>query len=348
MDRRTVLTGALAGAAAVALPRVARAADISGAGATFPYPIYAKWAAAYKDKTGIGLNYQAIGSGGGIKQITARTVVFGASDQPLDGKKLAEITCTQFPMVMGGVVPVMNLPDITPGQLVLDGPTLADLYMGNIANWNDAKIQALNPDAKLPDLAVAPVYRSDGSGTTYNFTNYLAAVSEPFKSAIGVASSVKWPSGIGGKGNDGVANMVTQTQGGLGYVEYAYVKQNKMTYARMVNTAGKVVEPGAESFQAAAANADWANSDHFAVLLGNQPGDKSWPITAATFILFPTDPKDPAIAKSALDFFAWAYAEGDEMALALDYVPMPDEVVKLAKDSWSAIKGPDGAALWSA
>ena len=336
MDRRT-----FGGAFAVAVLVVgagapAVAADISGAGATFPYPIYAKWAAAYKNETGIGLNYQSIGSGGGIKQIQARTVTFGASDMPLEPAQLQKSALMQFPMIMGGVVPVVNLPGIEAGAVTLDGKTLAALYMGTITQWDDPAIAALNPDVKLPALAVAPVYRSDGSGTNFLFTNYLSKVSEEFKASIGANTSVQWPAGIGAKGNEGVANMTRQTQGAIGYVEYAYVKQNKMTYAKLINSTGKAVEPSSASFQAAAAGADWANSDNFHVLLTDQPGEASWPITGASFILIPTEPKDATTTKAALDFFRWAYEHGGDMASQLDYVPMPKDVVGLVEKAWSS------------
>src|SRR5882762_5966637 len=290
---------AAAGALAAATTIAAIAADISGAGATFPYPIYAKWADTYKKETGVGMNYQSIGSGGGIKQIKAKTVTFGATDAPLPGKELDESGLAQFPMVMGGIVPVVNLDGIKPGDLTIDGPTLAKIFLGDITKWNDAAIQKLNPSAKLPDQAIAIVHRSDGSGTTYNFAYYLAEVSADWKSKVGVNTSVQWPSGIGAKGNEGVANNVGNTKGSIGYVEYAYAKQNKLTYARMVNKAGKTVDPTAATFQAAAANADWKSQPGFGVILANQPGDTSWPMTAATWILVHKKPADPpAVAET--------------------------------------------------
>ncbi|MEK0081863.1 phosphate ABC transporter substrate-binding protein PstS [Benzoatithermus flavus] len=342
--------GALATAVMVGIgAHAATAADISGAGATFPYPVYAKWAEAYKKETGIGLNYQSIGSGGGIKQITAGTVTFGASDMPMKAADLEKNGLIQWPQIMGGVVPALNVPGLAPGQIVLDGRTLADIYLGNVTAWNDPAIQKLNPDVKLPDTAIAPVYRSDGSGTNFLFTNYLAKVSPDFQSKVGSNTSVQWPVGIGAKGNEGVANMVKQTEGAIGYVEYAYVKQNRMTYAKLVNQAGKPVEPSAESFQAAAANADWAAAPGMGEILTNEPGEKSWPITGASFILMHKEPKDPAAAKQALDFFAWAFARGDKMAQDLDYVPMPDQVVSQIQESWRAsIKGTGGEPLWTA
>jgi phosphate transport system substrate-binding protein len=340
---------AIAMAAASALTvSAALAADISGAGATFPYPIYAKWADAYKKETGIGLNYQSIGSGGGIKQIKAKTVTFGASDAPLKGEDLDATGLAQFPMVMGGIVPVVNLEGVEPGKLVLDGPTLADIFLGKITSWNDEAIKKLNPDLALPDQAIAVVHRSDGSGTTFNFSTYLADVNADWKDKVGVATALEWPVGIGAKGNEGVANNVAQTGGAIGYVEYAYAKQNKLTYADMVNKDGKTVEPTAASFSAAAANADWSSQPGYGVILANQPGAESWPMTAATWILVYKKPDDAAATAEALKFFAWSYAKGDEMADALDYVPMPDNVVKSVEEMWAKdIQGSDGKAIYS-
>ncbi len=327
----------------------AAAADISGAGATFPYPIYAKWADAYKTETGNGLNYQSIGSGGGIKQIKAKTVTFGASDAPLTGAELDEVGLAQFPMVMGGIVPVVNLEGIKAGTLVLDGDTLAKIFLGEITKWNDAAITALNPDAKLPDQAIAVVHRSDGSGTTFNFTYYLADVSADWKEKVGVEKAVEWPVGIGAKGNEGVANNVGNTAGSIGYVEYAYALQNKLTYTNMKNKAGKVVAPTSDAFSAAAANADWKSQPGYGVILANQPGDQSWPMTAATWILMYKEPVDPAASSEALKFFAWCYAKGDAMAADLDYVPMPDNVVKDIEGYWmSEIKDSDGKPIFAA
>src|SRR3954462_11646315 len=262
----------------------ASAADISGAGATFPYPIYAKWADAYKKETGTGMNYQSIGSGGGIKQIEANTVTFGATDAPLPGPQLDKDGLVQFPMVMGGIVPVVNLDGIAPGSLTIDGATLAKMFLGDIKSWNDPAIQKLNPGAKLPNQAIAVVHRSDGSGTTFNFTDYLSKVSADWKSKVGSGTAVEWPVGVGAKGNEGVSGNIGQTKNSIGYVEYAYAKQNKLTYAAMINSAGNKVEPTVEAFQAAASNADWSVPGYYQILT-NQPGDKSWPITAATFIL---------------------------------------------------------------
>src|SRR5215212_10049704 len=337
-----------AGAIAAAIAYPAIAIDISGAGATFPYPIYAKWADAYKKETGSGLNYQSIGSGGGIKQIKAKTVTFGATDAPLPGKELDESGLAQFPMVMGAIVPVVNLEGIKPGELTLDGPTVAKIYLGEIKKWDDPAIAKLNPGARLPSQAIVPVRRSDGSGTTYNFAYYLADVSPEWKSKVGVNTAVQWPVGIGAKGNEGVANNVANTRGAIGYVEYAYAKQNKLTHTKMVNKAGKTVEPSAASFQAAAANADWNSQPGYGVILANQPGDQSWPMTAATWILLYKKPADVPATAEALKFFAWSYAKGDKMAEELDYVPMPDKVVKDIEKMWSAdIKDASGKPLFS-
>jgi len=313
----------------------AQAADISGAGATFPYPIYAKWADAYKKETGNGLNYQSIGSGGGIKQIEASTVTFGASDKPLPGEELDKFGLAQFPMVMGGIVPVINIEGVKPGEIVIDGPTLAKIFMGEITKWDDAAIKKLNPSAKLPSDAIAVVHRSDGSGTTFNFTYYLSDVSADWKSKVGSDASVEWPTGIGAKGNEGVANNVAQTKGSVGYVEYAYALQNKLTYTKMVNKDGKTVAPTSEAFQAAAAGADWASKPGFGVILANQPGAASWPMTAGTWILMYKQPKDPAASAEALKFFDWAYKNGDKMAEELDYIPMPDKVVSEVEKMWA-------------
>ena len=291
---------ALVTAALALSPLAANAVDISGAGATFPYPIYAKWADSYKKETGSGLNYQSIGSGGGIKQIKAKTVTFGASDAPLPGKELDESGLAQFPMVMGAIVPVVNLEGIKPGELTLDGPTIARIYLGEVKKWDDPAIAKLNPNAKLPSQAIVPVRRSDGSGTTFNFVYYLAEVSPDWKSKVGVNTAVQWPVGIGAKGNEGVANNVANTKGAIGYVEYAYAKQNKLTHTNMINKAGKTVAPSSASFQAAAANADWNSQPGYGVILANQPGDQSWPMTAATWILLYKKPADAASTGEAL------------------------------------------------
>jgi len=342
------LTGAaMACIAAAGLTGMAQAADITGAGATFPYPIYAKWAEAYKSKTQIGLNYQSIGSGGGIKQIKAKTVDFGASDMPLPGKELDEAGLTQFPTVMGGVVPVYNLPGIAAGAIKFSGALLADIYLGKVTKWNDPAIAKLNPGVKLPSQAITVVHRSDGSGTTFIYTNYLSKVSPAWKDKVGESTAVQWPTGIGGKGNEGVAAFVQKSVGAIGYVEYAYALQNKLTYGQLQNKAGHFVKPDSTAFQAAAANADWKSAPGFGVLLTDQPGDKSWPISGATFILMYKKQDHPDRGQQVLDFFAWSYKNGDKLAMDLDYVPMPDNVVKLIESSWaSEITGPDGKPIY--
>ena len=341
---RTALVGV---SAAAAIAFGALAAEISGAGATFPYPIYAKWAEAYAAKTGLKMNYQSIGSGGGIKQITSKTVDFGASDMSLKPADLEKDGLTQFPMVMGGVVPVINVPGIAPGQLKLDGKVLADIYLGKITKWNDPAIAALNSGLKLPDLAIAPVYRSDGSGTTFIFTHYLSEVSPEWKDKVGENTSVQFPTGIGGKGNEGVSAMASRTVGAIGYVEYAYAKQNKLTYALLRNKDGQFVSPDSAAFRAAAANADWSKTQDFYLLLTDQPGKDSWPITGATFILLHKQQAKPEVAREVINFFDWAYLNGGKLADELDYVPMPENVVKWVEQSWQQIKGPDGKAVWT-
>ncbi|MBL6939604.1 MAG: phosphate ABC transporter substrate-binding protein PstS [Alphaproteobacteria bacterium] len=333
------IAGALVGVAIAAT--AAMAADISGAGATFPYPIYAKWAATYKGSSGVGLNYQSIGSGGGIAQIKAKTVTFGASDAPMTKAQLDQFGLAQFPTVIGGVVPVVNLRGVAAGQLVLDGATLADIYAGKIARWDDPAIKKLNPGVNLPGQAIAVVHRSDGSGTTFIFTTFLSRVSASWKGSVGAATSVDWPVGIGAKGNEGVAGNVAQTAGSIGYVEYAYAKQNHLTYAKMINKAGKTVSPTVDAFRAAAANADWvgAANNGFFIILVDQPGDASWPITATTYILVYKQPADPAATAEVLKFFKWAYANGGQLALGLDYVPLPDVAVKAIEASWHNIQG---------
>ena len=336
MNLKTILAAGLV--AAVSFTG-ALAKDVSGAGATFPAPIYLKWADAYKKATGAAVNYQGVGSGAGRKQIEARTVTFAGSDIPQKGDWLDQRGLVQWPMVMGGIVPIVNLEGIGSSDLVLDGQTLGDIYSGKIKRWNDAALTALNPKAKLPDLPIIVIRRSDGSGTTYNFTYYLSAVNEDFKKKVGTGEAVEWPVGIGGKGNDGVANNVMQTKGSIGYVELAFAIQNGLAYTDMINAAGKRVKPKFESFQAAAQNADWAKADHFNLVLANQPGASAWPMTVATFILMPTEPEDGEAAAAALKFFDWAYANGGGMAKELDYIPMPDSVVSKVKASvWSQIK----------
>jgi len=332
-----MLLKTLIGAAVIAASvTCAAAVDISGAGATFPFPIYAKWADSYKKETGAGLNYQSIGSGAGIKQIRAKTVTFGATDAPLKAKDLDEAGLVQWPMVMGGIVPVVHLTGVAADGLTLDGKTLAAIFLGKIKSWNDPAIAKLNPDAKLPATAIAVIHRADGSGTTFNFTDYLSKASPDWKDQVGEATAVDWPTGIGAKGNDGVANTVAGTEGAIGYVEYAYAKQNKLAWTDMINKGGKKVAPTVEAFQAAAANADWAHAPGFYLVLADQPGDDSWPMTAATFILMYKKPADVAASNEALKFFGWAYDKGADEAKALDYIPMPDNVVALVKKTWAA------------
>ena len=337
----------IAAAAALSYAAVAAASDISGAGATFPYPIYAKWADSYKKLTGMGLNYQSIGSGGGIKQIKAKTVTFGASDMPLKPDDLKAAGLLQFPMIIGGVVPVVNVKGIQPGQLHLDGVTVASIYLGDIKQWDDPQIKRLNPKLALPSTAIAPVYRSDGSGTNFLFSDYLSKASPKFMSTIGANTSVQWPTGIGAKGNEGVANMTTQTDGAIGYVEYAYAKQNKMAYTLLTNKAGAAVAPNAESFQAAAANADWVHADSYYLILTDQAGAKSWPITGASFILAYKQPDDPAPVNEALKFFDWAYKDGASMAAELDYVPLPAALIAQVKKTWTSEITSGGHPVWS-
>lgn len=321
---------------------------ITGAGATFPYPIYAKWAEAYKAKTGVGMNYQSIGSGGGIKQITAKTVDFGASDMPLTPENLDKNGLMQFPAVMGGVVPVINIQAAQAGQLKLTGTVLADIFLGKIKKWNDPAITALNKGTALPDEAITVVHRSDGSGTTFIFTNYLSKVSAEWKQKVGENTSVSWATGVGGKGNEGVASYVKQIHGSIGYVEYAYALQNKMNYTQLQNKEGQFVKPDETSFKAAAAGAEWEKSPGFYEILTNEAGKASWPITGATFILMHKTQDKAANAKEVLKFFDWAYANGDKMAAELDYIPMPDKVVKLVQNAWKTqIKDTTAKAIWN-
>jgi len=339
-------------ASAVALGltfHTAGATDLTGAGATFPYPIYAKWADVYKKSTGVGLNYQSIGSGGGIKQIRAKTVDFGASDAPLKLEELEKDGLVQFPMVMGGVVPVVNLDGVLPGQMKLTGPVLADIYLGKIGKWNDPQIANLNSGVRLPNQAITVVHRADGSGTTFIFTNYLSKVSKEWAGKVGNKASVSWPAptSSGGKGNEGVASFVQRIKGAIGYVEYAYAKQNKMTYTLLQNKTGAFVAPNDKTFQSAAAGADWKNAPGFYEILTDEPGSNSWPITGATFILMHKSQASGERAKEALKFFDWAYRSGDSIALELDYIPMPDAVVKLVQSTWrSHIKDSGGNPVW--
>jgi phosphate transport system substrate-binding protein len=341
-----VLASVAVGMSLLSVGAIARAVDISGAGATFPYPVYSKWADAYKKQTGVGLNYQSIGSGGGIKQIKAKTVTFGASDMPLKPQDLTDAGLVQFPMIIGGVVPVVNIKGVKPGALTLDGATLAAIYLGDITKWNDPRVQKLNPKLSLPVTAIAPVYRSDGSGTNFLFTDYLSKASPKFKDSIGANASVQWPTGIGAKGNEGVANMTTQTDGAVGYIEYAYAKQNNMAYALMINKTGRAVAPSAESFQAAASNADWAHADGYYLILTDQAGASSWPLTGASFILVYAQPPDAAATAEALKFFAWAYKSGGAMAAQLDYVPLPASLTTQVQSTWKAQIKSNGTSVW--
>ena len=335
-----------AAAAFALLSPLAQAADITGAGATFPYPIYAKWADAYKKATGNGMNYQSIGSGGGIKQITAKTVDFGASDMPMKADDLQKNGLVQFPAVMGGVVPVVKLDGIKPGELRFTGPLLADIYLGKVTKWNDPAIAKLNPAVKLPGTDITVVYRSDGSGTTFLWTNYLSKVAPEFKSAIGEGTSVKWPAGVGGKGNEGVASYVQKINGAIGYVEYAYAKQNKLAHGQVQNSAGNFVQPDDDTFKAAAAGADWKSVPGMGVVLTNQAGAQSWPITGASFILVHAKQEKADAGREVLKFFEWSFKNGQSMASELDYVPMPEPVVKQIQAAWKGVTDGTGKALY--
>lgn len=322
------------------------ATDITGAGATFPYPIYAKWAEAYKAKTNTGLNYQSIGSGGGIKQILAKTVDFGATDAPMEPADQDKNGLTQFPTVVGGVVPVVNINGVSPGELKLSGDVLADIFLGKITNWNDPKIAAENQGVNLPDQDITVVHRSDGSGTTFIFTTYLSQVSPSWKSEVGADKAVSWKAGTGGKGNEGVASYVQRIKGSIGYVEYAYALQNKMTSVQLKNHDGNYVKPEASAFQAAAGNAHWDASKGFFEILTNEPGANSWPITGATFILVYKNQENPAAAKEVLNFFDWSYKNGNQMASDLDYVPLPQNVQDMIRTSWKQNVKANGKAVW--
>ena len=330
-----------------ALSIAAAAADITGTGATFPYPIYAKWAEEYKKVSGTGLNYQSIGSGGGIKQIKAKTVDFGASDMPLKAEELNADGLMQFPAIMGGVVPVVHLDGVVPGQLKLTGQVVADIYLGKITKWNAPEIVSLNSGIKLPAEDITVVHRADGSGTSFLFTDYLSKSNPDFKAKVGSGTAVKWPTGVGGKGNEGVAANVQRIKNSIGYVEYAYAKKNKMSHTQLKNHDGQFVQPDDETFKAAAASADWAKTPGFAVVLTDQAGKNSWPITGASFILMHKAQTDAAKGKEVLKFFDWAYKTGGAMAADLDYVGMPPSVVKLVQEAWKAqLKDGSGKALW--
>jgi len=330
-------------AALMSFATLSAAQDVTGAGASFPAPLYSKWAADYNKATGVKINYQSVGSGAGLRQIEAKTVDFGASDAPLKDEELAKKGLMQFPTVIGGVVPVVNIKGIAPGQLKLSGPVLGDIYLGKITKWNDPAIKALNPTLPLPDAAIAPVRRADGSGTSFIFTNYLSKANAEWKTKVGEGTAVNWPVGAGGKGNEGVAAFVGRLPNSIGYVEYAYVKQNKMTFAQLKNAAGNFVSPEDSAFKAAAAGADWSKS--FYQILTEQPGKDAWPITGATFILMQKVQDKPAQAATSLKFFEWAYKNGDQTADALDYVPMPASVKLLVEKAWGEIKDASGKAV---
>ncbi|CAL61286.1 Phosphate-binding periplasmic protein precursor (PBP) [Herminiimonas arsenicoxydans] len=341
-----VKTAVVAAGAAVAFSS-AVAADITGAGATFPYPIFSKWAEAYKTATGTGMNYQSIGSGGGIKQIKAKTVDFGASDMPLKAEELETEGLIQFPAIMGGVVPIVNVDGVAPGQLKLTSDVIAGIYLGKITKWNDPQLTALNPAAKLPNADITVVHRSDGSGTTFLWTDYLSQTNAEFKSTVGAGTAVKWPAGVGGKGNEGVAANVQRIKGSIGYVEYAYAKKNKMSHTQLKNRDGQFVQPEDDSFKAAAAGADWAKAPGMGLVLTNQKGKDSWPITGVSFILMHKSQASAERGKEVLKFFDWAYKNGGAMATELDYVGMPASVVKMVQDSWKAnVKDASGKAVW--
>ncbi len=340
------LTGlALAGLTLTTGLNSANAAGITGAGATFPAPVYAKWAEAYRAETGHTLNYQAIGSGGGIRQIKGKTVDFGASDDPLPGAELDKDGLVQFPAVIGGVVTVVNLPGVEPGKMVLNGEVLGKLYAGSITKWDDPAIQALNPSIKLPSTAVTQIYRSDSSGTTAVFTDYLAKTSSDFKDKVGAGKTVNWPAGVGGKGNAGVAANVSKLGGSIGYVEYAYAKQNKLSHTALINAEGKTVQPDNASFAAAAADADWSAAPGFGISLNNQKGEAAWPITSASFILMHKVSPKPDQSSETLKFFQWAFTKGDKLALELDYVPLPAKTIGLVTESWKEIQDGKGNAV---
>ncbi len=347
MRTKQIMKSAVLAATGVLLSVAAHAADLTGAGATFPYPIYSKWAEAYKAATGIGLNYQSIGSGGGIKQIKAKTVDFGASDMPLKPEELEKEGLIQFPAIMGGVVPVVNLDGIAPGQLRLTADVISAIHLGKITKWNAPEITALNPGMSLPALAITVVHRADGSGTTFLWTDYLSKSNADFKTTIGSGTAVKWPTGVGGKGNEGVAANVQRIKGAFGYIEYAYAKKNKIAHAQLKNHDGEFVQPDDETFKAAAANANWAAAPGMYLVLTNQPGKNSWPATGASFILMHKSQADGLTGRAVLKFFDWAYKNGSTMATDLDYVPMPPAVVKQIQESWkSQLKDPNGKAIW--
>jgi phosphate transport system substrate-binding protein len=347
MRMKQLLATLIIGTSAAFASTATLAADITGAGATFPYPIYAKWAEMYKKATGNGLNYQSVGSGAGIKQIKAKTVDFGASDMPLPADELNQAGLFQFPAIMGGVVTVVNLDGIAPGQLKLTGPVVADIYLGKITKWNDQAIAALNPGVKLPAEDITVVHRADSSGTSFLFTDYLSKTSPEFKTKIGAGTAVKWATGVGGKGNDGVAANVQRIKGSIGYVEWAYSKKNKMSHTQLKNRDGVFLQPDDDAFKAAAANAEWSKTPGFSVVLTDQPGKAAWPITGVSYILVHKTQEDAAKGKEVLKFFDYAFKSGGAAAAELDYVPMPDSVSKLVQDAWKAnMKDASGKAIW--
>ncbi|CAN1533879.1 PstS ABC-type phosphate transport system, periplasmic component [Burkholderiaceae bacterium] len=338
---KRVLTSVTAGIALTVAALSVQAADITGAGATFPYPIFAKWAEVYKKNENVGLNYQSIGSSGGLRQIRAKTVTFGASDAPVAGPQLEKDGMVQFPVILGGVVPIVNIEGFKQAELKLSGPVLADIFMGSITNWNDPKIVALNPGKKLPNQSITVVHRADGSGTTFIFTDYLNEVSKPWADKVGKGAAVKWPAGssVGGKGNEGVAANVTRVKGSIGYVEYAYAKKNNITYLQMLNKDGQYVAPSEKTFAAAAAGADWFSVPGMGISLVEQKGAAAWPITGASFVLMYKEPANKATSKDVIKFFTWAFKDGQQLALDLDYVPLPDVLTKaIASKVWSQIK----------
>lgn len=346
MRMKKMLASLVIGATAT-MAASAFAATVTGAGATFPYPVYASWAQEYKKATGNSVNYQSVGSSAGIKQIKAKTVDFGASDMPLKAEELDAAGLMQFPAIMGGVVTIVNLPGVQPGQLKLTGPVVADIYLGKIKQWNAPQIAALNPGVKLPASEITVVYRADGSGTSFLFTDYLSKTSPAFKAGIGAGSTVKWATGVGGKGNEGVAANVQRIKGAIGYVEWAFAKKNKISHTQLKNKDGVFLQPDDEAFKAAAASAEWTKTPGFGIVLTDQAGKASWPITGVSYILMHKSQADAAKGKEALKFFDWAFKNGDAAATALDYVPMPDSVTKLVNDAWKAnLKDASGKAIW--
>jgi len=347
MRSKQILKGVAVAATGILMSLSVHAAELTGAGATFPYPIYSKWAEAYKAATGIGLNYQSIGSGGGIKQIKAKTVDFGASDMPLKAEELEKEGLMQFPAIIGGVVPVVNLEGVMPGQLKLTSDVIAGIHLAKITKWNAPEIAALNPGLTLPNLAITVVHRADGSGTTFVWCDYLSKANADFKATIGAGTAVKWPTGVGGKGNEGVAANVQRIKGAFGYVEYAYAKKNKISHAQLKNRDGEFVQPDDETFKSAAANADWQGTPGMGVILTYQTGKNSWPATGASFILMHKTQPEALTGRAVLKFFDWSFKNGATMASDLDYVPLPPAVVKLINETWKAqLKDMNGKALW--